>query len=810
MFYAYDFGQIAVRFRWEYDRFFGERWCREALAALRAHAERTDDPRDAAFFVVPATLRCLSFAAIDEEALARHIDRLPFRTTGKPHVYFDLKDSPRPHFQGSQAIVCKSAFHERYYDPEAGLPIPQFPRYRFDRPLLPASGRRHLAGFKGNPRRQHGDLRARLLALNDDDRFVLHGRVLQPADLHIAASGAVCEVVGPGELSHEDILFQSTFALLPRACGYALSYRLIECMNAGCIPVILSDGHVLPFSDDLDYGRFAIRVAEADVERLGDILRQRLPEADALQRNVLEVYESHFASTERIVNQVIRLVDRRVRAQPPALTAIANRHRCDKGTLVGLAGPPHGYTPVYEQLLSPFLRKPVRLLEIGVYRGASLRTWQEYLPKAQIYGLDRRDTRHLGNERVTIYVGDQENREDLRRLSTDSGGRFDIIIDDGGHRMSQQQVALGCLFPALNPGGTYCIEDLHTSNDPSYGAGVDGSNSTLAMLRGYLTTGRFVSLYLTEPEVDALHRTVDSVTLHCQDRLAVIRKKAVRATAQALQASFAQPRRPVARFRPEQLTPSGAADKPCPLVSIIVAVFNVPEYLPEALESCLNQTYANIEIVLVDDGSTDETARLCDRYAEQHRQVRLLRNPRNRGVYISRNLGLQAAGGAFLCWHDGDDRMHPERVRWQLQALQLHEEARASVAWHQRLERSGERVVRHLLVPNSYCPTMLFHRDVVEEMGYFDSVRAMADREYFDRFLRCYGTESLVIVEQVVRESWKRPGSLTQSQEIGEGSAARTAYFHSFRAWHRAAPRLYMAFPLDQRPFPAPVIMVSD
>ena len=210
----------------------------------------------------------------------------------------------------------------------------------------------------------------------------------------------------------------------------------------------------------------------------------------------------------------------------PTLTELANKYGSDKGTLVGTAGrPPHGYTVVYEHLFAEYRERSVRILEIGVFRGASLRTWYEYFTGATIFGLDSRDVRQLRNDRTTIFKGDQENRTHLNRLIERSGGRFDIVIDDGGHRMSQQQVSLGCLFPSLNPGGVYCIEDLLTSHDPAYGADADRSNTTLFMIERFQASGQFRSPYLTTDELAYLDAQVSEVSLHCDDTLAVVRKR---------------------------------------------------------------------------------------------------------------------------------------------------------------------------------------------------------------------------------------------------------------------------------------------
>ena len=195
--------------------------------------------------------------------------------------------------------------------------------------------------------------------MDDNETFVFKGDVFKPSTIEIFESGEVRENLSNNEWSHIGILCNSTFAILPRACGYALSYRMIECMNAGCIPVVFSDGYVLPFSEELDYDSFSIRVAESDVEHLREILASRWTEADRMQQNVLQVYESHFATTERIIHQTIKHVSQRVSVRSPSLTEIANRNACDKGTLVGLAGEPHGYR---KSMLAPSQRE--RLIAI--------------------------------------------------------------------------------------------------------------------------------------------------------------------------------------------------------------------------------------------------------------------------------------------------------------------------------------------------------------------------------------------------------------------------------------------------------------
>ena len=91
-----------------------------------------------------------------------------------------------------------------------------------------------------------------------------------------------------------------------------------------------------------------------------------------------------------------------------------------------------------------------------------------------------------------------------------------------------------------------------------------------------------------------------------------------------------------------------------PLISIIVPVYNVAAYLCRCVDSLLGQSYQNIELLLVDDGSTDESRAICDEYAARDARVRAF-HKKNGGLSDARNAGLDAAKGAYLSFVDGDD-----------------------------------------------------------------------------------------------------------------------------------------------------------
>lgn len=90
------------------------------------------------------------------------------------------------------------------------------------------------------------------------------------------------------------------------------------------------------------------------------------------------------------------------------------------------------------------------------------------------------------------------------------------------------------------------------------------------------------------------------------------------------------------------------------LVSIIVPVYNVEKYIKECLESIINQTYENIEVILIDDGSTDKSGRICDEYSKIDKRIKVI-HKQNSGVSATRNIGLKEATGEYIEFVDPDD-----------------------------------------------------------------------------------------------------------------------------------------------------------
>lgn len=106
-----------------------------------------------------------------------------------------------------------------------------------------------------------------------------------------------------------------------------------------------------------------------------------------------------------------------------------------------------------------------------------------------------------------------------------------------------------------------------------------------------------------------------------------------------------------------------------PRISIAVPVYNVEAYLPDCLDSLIAQTYGNKEILLIDDGSSDQSGSICDAYAAKDDCIKVF-HTENKGVSAARNRGIQEATGEYLIFVDSDDKIHPQLLECYIECLE--------------------------------------------------------------------------------------------------------------------------------------------
>lgn len=149
------------------------------------------------------------------------------------------------------------------------------------------------------------------------------------------------------------------------------------------------------------------------------------------------------------------------------------------------------------------------------------------------------------------------------------------------------------------------------------------------------------------------------------------------------------------------------------MITVIVPVYKVEPYLWQCVESILNQTYKDIELLLIDDGSPDRCGEICEKYALSDKRIRVF-HTENRGLSAARNYGLQHAQGDFIGFVDSDDWIEPEMYTNLLQRM---EETGADIGVCGYWEENGASKKRHQLADVSYTTTEALNALLAEKIN---------------------------------------------------------------------------------------------
>ncbi|WP_067505272.1 glycosyltransferase family A protein [Actinoplanes sp. TFC3] len=246
-------------------------------------------------------------------------------------------------------------------------------------------------------------------------------------------------------------------------------------------------------------------------------------------------------------------------------------------------------------------------------------------------------------------------------------------------------------------------------------------------------------------------------------------------------------------------------------ISVIVTAFHPGEGLITAVRSILDQSWRNVEIVIVDDASPPEFDEVLQRAVAMGPRIRLVKQPHNQGTYAARNAGLDAAEGEFVAFQDSDDWSHPRRL--ELQVRPMLQNARIVATTSDGLGVTEDLVLTRPAVRRGrFNPSSLLFRrqQVMDRIGYFDRVRKAADSEYIGRMRAVHGERAVRHLETeplaLIRLSL---GSLSRSEIRAYWMhPARVAYSSAYQQWHSriAARNAKPWLPKDggERPFAAP------
>jgi hypothetical protein len=189
------------------------------------------------------------------------------------------------------------------------------------------------------------------------------------------------------------------------------------------------------------------------------------------------------------------------------LTTIGLQTNTDKATY-------HRFTEIYDDIFSQYTSP--RILEIGVYNFASIAMYQQYFNNPYIVAMDIDDKSQYVNDSWKFVHGDQTKIEDLAKCVCDESEKFDIILDDGGHTMKQQQITFGFLIDYVKPGGYYILEDLHTSFRRDY-IDSDCKVTTYDMLIYIYNNELNFSNYIDMTQQNNILNKIDDITIWAKD-----------------------------------------------------------------------------------------------------------------------------------------------------------------------------------------------------------------------------------------------------------------------------------------------------
>lgn len=182
-----------------------------------------------------------------------------------------------------------------------------------------------------------------------------------------------------------------------------------------------------------------------------------------------------------------------------------------------------------------------------------------------------------------------------------------------------------------------------------------------------------------------------------------------------------------------------------PLVSIIVPVYNAEDYLRYCVDSILQQSYANLEVILVDDGAKDSSPQICDEFAAQDNRVTVI-HQENGGIAKAQNTGLDAAHGEYIAFADNDDILDRHNIEYLLHALQNTGADMSKARWRQfgvsQLDEVAQEAATGAETPSKI--TVFEHPLAAYQTVFCKSLRIIGDKlgrsteaRYFNEANRC-------------------------------------------------------------------------
>jgi hypothetical protein len=229
-----------------------------------------------------------------------------------------------------------------------------------------------------------------------------------------------------------------------------------------------------------------------------------------------------------------------------------------------------------------------------------------------------------------------------------------------------------------------------------------------------------------------------------------------------------------------------------PLISVVMGAYNAETCIPRAVDSILNQTWSNLEFIILDDGSTDGTSDILRRYARQDSRIRLLQQP-NQGLTKSLKQGCEIASGEYLVRQDADDVSLPNRIELQFEKIQSDNKAALCTSWVEDMTSDGTTVqihrdLRHSIEVDGMSIPLVgipAHGSVMMRKICYEAAGGYRTQFYFaqdsDLWLRMHLQGSFVSVPAPLYQRVLSTSSISSTRAAAQGKFCHFAQ-ESFRA----------------------------
>ena len=252
------------------------------------------------------------------------------------------------------------------------------------------------------------------------------------------------------------------------------------------------------------------------------------------------------------------------------------------------------------------------------------------------------------------------------------------------------------------------------------------------------------------------------------------------------------------------------------MVSVIMTIYKRNELLSVAINSILNQTYRNLELIIVDDASPDDTWEWLQEFANKNSRIRLIKMKENSGTYVAKNEGISRAKGDYIALMDSDDWIHPQTLETQINILKNSDAVAVASSFFRVdldscIEYKPEPPMGFSFINICYKKDPVF-----TTIGFFDAIRTAGDTEHLERMRLVFGKNLVKQIDYPLLISLRSSTSITGGGSFGFAwygpGGKEHIYWANLRKWHKLICSEnrdpYMPHPLDYRRFDVPNIML--